>query len=354
MQLQHKKRPQGQRDGFTLIELLVVIAIIAILIALLLPAVQQAREAARRTQCKNNLKQFGLAAHNFHDAFNRFPYGILRYQNPASSPRDAESFNPYPENNGQPDPVTGQYWRYALMHQLLPYVDQAPLYNRWNIANFNINRKDPSNPSGPDWVGDHFFKQTFSILRCPSEPWGTHSTVSPQYALTSYVGNGSYHVYPRCNATRPSLCWDPVLNPKELTGLFYRNKRYGVRDATDGTSNTFLFGEVSMVDNIFDSDPDVDDKLNDWHWVWFGGEADALGSTDAPINFRLPANFSTFDAATKQLYAERRVSSYGSMHVGGAHFTMADGSVRFISENIANSIFIGLGSRANAEILGEF
>jgi len=102
-----------RRSGFTLIELLVVIAIIAILIALLLPAVQQAREAARRSQCKNNLKQWGLAIHNYHDTFNKLPIGAMGYNNPLAHG---------PANN-------------LSMHvRLLPYVDQAPLYNQFDFS----------------------------------------------------------------------------------------------------------------------------------------------------------------------------------------------------------------------------
>ncbi|MBC7818665.1 MAG: DUF1559 domain-containing protein, partial [Planctomycetaceae bacterium] len=143
----------SSRRGFTLIELLVVIAVIAILIALLLPAVQQAREAARRTQCKNNLKQFGLALHNYHDAFNMFPPGQI-YDGGTVTPAVAGE-NPAGGTNGGGNTCVAAgalasnatYVRAPWTVQVLPYIDQAPLYNQFNMAFPFFGRFDHQTPA---------------------------------------------------------------------------------------------------------------------------------------------------------------------------------------------------------------
>jgi prepilin-type N-terminal cleavage/methylation domain-containing protein len=346
------------RRGFTLIELLVVIAIIAILIALLLPAVQQAREAARRTQCKNNLKQLALACHNFEDTFKAFPYGVLRNQtqNAAETGAGCEQFpQPFPEFANTSTTPPSQPRRYAMMHQLLPYMEQPALYNRWDQIDFNRNRKVL--PTDADWVGDHFFQTSLPFLICPTNPAGPKNKSASgaddgKYAITSYFGVAGFRSYPRCNASRPGLCFHPTMNPKDLAGMFHQNVKVKIRDATDGTSNTLLLGERHIYDPIFDSLPG--DRIADWGWVWFGAQADALIATGIKINFRLPANFTSLDAATQQLLFDDRMNAQGSGHTGGTQVAMTDGSVRFISENISNLIFIALGSRGKGDIIGEF
>ena len=184
--------------AFTLVELLVVIAIIGILVGLLLPAVQSAREAARRMQCSNNLKQLALAVHLHHDAHKKFPYGILRN----------DSMFPHPDA-GKPGTPTPQNRRYPLMFQLLPFIEQGALYERYDQFVFNNNSLDPV--SGVAWAGNFFLKQTVSTMICPSNPggpWneGTTPAENGRYFRGHYYGSAGTRSYPRIATDgRPSL-----------------------------------------------------------------------------------------------------------------------------------------------------
>lgn len=344
-----------QYRGFTLVELLVVIAIIGILVGLLLPAVQAAREAARRMQCSNNLKQLGLAVHLHHDVHKKFPYGILRNDGNFPHPDLGKPGTPPPQNR-----------RYALMYQLLPFIEQTALWNKYDQFNFNINRKDPVT-LGPDWTGNFFLKDSVAAMMCPSNPGGAlNEAVSPvesnRYFRTSYYGAAGTRAYPRVATDgRPSLFnpFAPGLpNPAPggalSDGMFTRCKRYGISDAVDGTSNTIMLGERQFFDPIFDSSPIVDDRIRDWGWVWFGGEGDANLGTSVPINFLLPKNFDTLGGTTQQLLFDDRINAFGSMHTGGANFSLSDGSVQFISQSVSPIIFRALGTRAGGEVPGEY
>jgi prepilin-type N-terminal cleavage/methylation domain-containing protein len=198
----------GKR-GFTLIELLVVIAIIAILIALLLPAVQQAREAARRTQCKNHLKQIGLALHNYHDSYNQFPrlcFGALAGPN---------SF--------------GTEWRGYSVHTLiLPYIDQAPLYNQWD---FNCYWDANATCNNPNWKNRTLSMTKIAPYACPSDPAAPVNDGFVNYAVS----------------TGPMLGWDG--NQSRAVGFFHLRKSIGIRDALDGTSNSIMGAEIVKGDN---------------------------------------------------------------------------------------------------------
>lgn len=338
------------RGGFTLIELLVVIAIIAVLIALLLPAVQQAREAARRTQCKNNLKQFGVAAHNFAEATGKLPYGILR--------TDAN----FPLNPDPMIPSTTAPGRFPWMYELLPYMEQKSLSAKYNKFNFGANQADEN---GVTWgPGDVFTRRTLPYLLCPSSPAGPMNAAandadSNRYALTCYFGSAGTRSYPRMNTGRPSL-WNagrtPYSSPHVTRGdgVFTRNIRFSLSEIKDGTSSTLMFGERHIFDSVFDSSPVINDRIADWGWVWFGGEADAHLGTSAQINFLLPKDFDTLPAGTQQILFEDRMNAYGSPHTGGATFTMADGSVRFINQAISALTFRAIGTRVERETIGEF
>jgi prepilin-type N-terminal cleavage/methylation domain-containing protein len=342
--------------GFTLVELLVVIAIIGILVGLLLPAVQAAREAARRMQCSNNLKQLALGVHLHHDAFRKFPYGMLRAQTP---------WFPHPEaapNNNR---------RYGLMHQLLPFIEQGNLYQRWDQLNFNANRKDINNPTGPDFVGDHFFNKVVPTMMCPSNPGGpfnegTNAAENGLYFRTHYFGAAGTRGYPR-SATdgRPSLFnpfapATPTVTPSGTgyaalsDGILLQNKQLTMGGATDGTSNTLLLGERQYFDQVFDSSPITDDRIRDWGWVWFGAQGDCFLGTGVPINFRLPANFDTLGGATQQLLFDDRINAFGSMHTGGAQFALADGSIHFLSQSISAITYRAMGTRSGGEVVADW
>lgn len=329
----HKRILINTRRGFTLIELLVVIAIIAILVALLLPAVQQAREAARRTQCKNNIKQLALAAHNFAETKNKLPYGVLR---------NNSNFTPFPEQ-----PTTR---RFALMHQLLGFMEGKQLWVKWNQLNFSANQQDESGtPFGTGFV---FMRQRVPYLVCPSnpiEPINESATPSDsgRYFLTSYYGSAGTRNYPASvpGNTRPNLL-------QYRDGAFDWNRAYSLTDLKDGTSNVLLFGERHYFDPIFDTA--TGDRIADWGWCWYGGNADAFLGTSVRINFKLPADFASMSAAQQQLLFEDRINAFGSAHVGGATFAMADGSTRFLSDTINPILFRALGTRSGRETTGEF
>jgi prepilin-type N-terminal cleavage/methylation domain-containing protein len=194
------RRPAAPR-AFTLIELLVVIAIIAVLVALLLPAVQQAREAARRTQCRNNLKQYGLALHNYHDAHRLFPIGN----------------------------VGNRFWTFQSM--LLPFLDQTALYNRCNF-NFPGTCFNSNVAAGPANTAPGI---SLPIYGCPSDP-NTGKVYSDPF--TGLIASGSYQGVMGTSSTNG-------------TGLLYSNSRTAFRDVTDGTTNTIAMGERGVPNDLY-------------------------------------------------------------------------------------------------------
>jgi prepilin-type N-terminal cleavage/methylation domain-containing protein/prepilin-type processing-associated H-X9-DG protein len=328
-------RHTAHRRGFTLIELLVVIAIIAILIALLLPAVQQAREAARRTQCKNSLKQIALAVHNYESTYTCFPPGQIRMQFP-TMPR-----------------VRG----WSMFVQLLPYFDQAPLHNQWDFANPIANETNGSTAV------------ILPILLCPSATITQNPYTKPsgaRYALTSYGGNGGTQTHPPSAATGDGVFHGT--GPAITTPPTVQFGLVRIRDVIDGTTNTLLFGERSHVDANYDTffaGGYATNPMGGWgYWSPTGGQlglTDVTMSSFGPINYRLPFNFANkpgsigsaaaFDASLENI---RRLCAFGSQHAGGAHVALCDGSARFISENIDMNTFRALSTRGGGEVGGEF
>ncbi len=317
------------RRGFTLIELLVVIAIIAILIALLLPAVQQAREAARRTQCRNNLKQIGLALHNYHDNFLRFPPGAF-WALPNTAPAAVNCIG-----------VTHQ--KGSILVHLLPFIDQAPLYNQWN---FSLCDTDPATFPSPSTT--QLRTTQIAAYLCPSD-------VSP----SKNGSNNAVHNYASCvganttgGATGSPTCpcnaspWNQYVLPNSgsnnVSGMFTRAYRTSnMRDNTDGTSNTIYFGEVR---------PDCSNHANAG-WA-NSNNGQGLTSTVIPINYN-SCNKGTATGASPADCAYRcnwvTELGYKSLHTGGAHMLMGDGTVRFFSENISMVVYSALGGKADGK-----
>ncbi|MBR9801338.1 DUF1559 domain-containing protein [bacterium] len=316
-----------RRHAFTLIELLVVIAIIAILVALLLPAVQQAREAARRSSCKNNLKQLGLALHNYHDVHNTLPPGYMRYL-------------PYTISTWD-----GPGWGWGAM--ILPQLEQTGMYDALRMDE-QVLSDDPS-------ILQYTQKQ-LSVFRCPSMPGGPineklmSSSATEGHALASYKGVfGDFNMQwndpnDDCNLVIGSCV-------SGGNGAFAANSSVRFRDVTDGLSNTVIVGEVAYGLNgtVNSSGTDVDYEGS----VWAGVSRNASQSNVANVQTLRGHNSS---GSTETLYRINGTSVYafGSHHDGGAQFLMGDGAVRFLSENLDETIINDLAARADGDVLGEF
>jgi len=325
-----------KRKAFTLIELLVVIAIIAILIALLLPAVQQAREAARRSTCKNNLKQIGLAFHNYHDAFTTFPIGAQV-------------------------PIYQANWRVSLF----PYIDQAPLYNQ--LTQTPANGRGYNTLNG--WTGDGGYgtgagsnEALNNVLipgyKCPSSPLsaffaGSANGVSPgqtgdDLGMTmDYVGIGGAYT-----AAAPYDA-NAVLNTNYgvmgQNGMLQIGKSIRMRDCTDGTSNTIMVGEDS-------GSIDGTDCRKNLSGAWSGHRGAAVGGGTGyggggVVTIRYSPNPKTKPSFTGSGFNNGPLTSY---HTGGVHALLADGAVRFISDNIDFNTLLALGALNDGKVVGEF
>jgi len=296
-----------RRRGFTLIELLVVIAIIAVLIALLLPAVQQAREAARRSSCQNNLKQLGLAIHNYHDTYNLFPMGYI--DNPAL----------IGGNNGG--------WSWQAM--ILPQLEQGNL--QFNFA------YRPHGPAGsisdPAGVNTQLIATPQPVFSCPSDD-------KPKNEPIHNSGSAAY----QANMATSSYCG--VIGPFDANGCapagaartvqarhigpFTINTCRKMGSVSDGLSNTMFVGEVAWGTEL------GAESENQYLYgsVKANGEADCSndpGTTGSSPYSHLRAAKDKINAVTTQ---KRESRSFHSRHTGGAQFLLGDGSVRFISENI--------------------
>jgi prepilin-type N-terminal cleavage/methylation domain-containing protein len=379
-----------QHHGFTLIELLVVIAIIAILIALLLPAVQEAREAARRTQCLNNLKQMGLALHNYHDVNKTFPIGQVavlfldstntngfQHADPTEgSILGISGVAGVNSGGGLWQGLHGESWMLAI----LPFIEQGTLYQQWNFqynVRYNGEPQQIPAPLGQSSIGSFITVQPaqtdIAAYYCPTRRSNmnlakyTHvrrvdfyqpGTVPWSRGGNDYggcIGSGiGWYVY---QIPMPTIAGIPDVGTFELTsqqvtaqqlinpietyvptgtalGVFSVNRAVGVRDVTDGTSNVIMIGEVQRLNGMdlnFNgtvTDPGEVQTISNDGWAW--GGAATLFSTLNPPNRTL-----TFDTP-------------GSDHTGGLfQVALCDGSCRPISQNINLSTFNNLGNMSS-------
>ncbi|MBX3437873.1 MAG: DUF1559 domain-containing protein [Planctomycetaceae bacterium] len=348
------------RRAFTLIELLVVIAIIAILIALLLPAVQQAREAAKRTQCKNNLKQICLAMHNYHDTFGSFPPGAIL--------RDRHLY-PYCSMQGSPDNDSGAPWPVLL----LPYLEQTALYQTFSPEGSWFPRWDFRNGI---YVPQNYTAQEVDsppMYRCPSNP----NASKERYILTYYgcQGGGDTHLLVTyqdnsgikanplgpCYSTAPGnptgrMFWD--------NGILYTNSNTSVSEIRDGTSNTIIVGEQMYV-GLKKVYTDFAGSGNSFHWTWTSGSRAHPGGN--PHHSSLTATYDGINnpsvtythAQAKEIGGAARAHgqqmlTFSSWHTGGAHMGFADGSITFLSQNMDLAAYRLMGPRADNRVIGAF
>ncbi|MHC2067080.1 DUF1559 family PulG-like putative transporter [Bremerella sp. T1] len=305
-----------RKRGFTLVELLVVIAIIGVLVALLLPAVQQAREAARRSQCTNQLKQLGLALHNHHDTFQQFP-------------RLAFLEGPYHERVGG-------------MVMLLPFLEQNALADQIKNYDTSVYTSQPPEPWDPNFAP---WQQRLEALLCPSDTGATktYRTDRP-IAPSSYrfsIGDSYVDTY------------NPQDNNTEFRGIFSSELDKKFRDITDGTSNTVMMGErltdfqTPFINQTHANSVSLSDPSTCWDAVSPTDRKRFTSGSNPAASQRWNDGLSTFTGFTTVIgpngpscwndtneNADRALTTLSSNHPGGVNVALADASVRFIPETI--------------------
>lgn len=330
--------------GFTLIELLVVIAIIATLVAILLPAVQQAREAARRSSCINNMKQLALATHNFHDTYNKLPPGNIGTQFPVPGT------NP---PNMYPNMANGTQESYiSTFIYLLPYLEQSAIYDQFPPSWLKLDRTPPSGADywwpwqdTPEFAGytDPYYIGQYKLksLRCPSDPTEASEGIifkGLTYAVSATSWTATFSYYLRQPGLEPGE-WGltnyvgvsglPRIVNGEYNGIFRNRSETKFAEITDGLSNTLMFGEAhgGWIN------PNTKISIS-----WMG--AYPRGNHNM-ANHRNPNN-------------QGSLWSFGSFHGPIINFALADGSVRNIQSNINTYLFQCLTSMGRGEVNGEF
>ena len=306
-----RPRIRSPRRGFTLVELLVVIAIIGVLVALLLPAVQAAREAARRMSCSNNLKQIGLALHNYHGAHRVFPPGWMQ----ASTPDVDGGF--------------GERWSWMVF--ILPHLEQSAVYDPLNV-------RDGRQPI--PLADDPRAQVVLSVYLCPSDPGGNFNESYPDPNGNFYPKSNYPGVHGRGEAVSTQI--------RGQNGLFGKASRVRFADILDGSSNTFAVGERdarSRGQGVFGT---LGDPFRHAA-VWIRATPRPGSITPTTQHGRSVAGVCTdIPGSTRRLNGASS-RAFGSAHVGGAHFQMADGSVRFVSESIDPVTYGRLAHRSDGK-----
>ena len=294
------------RQGFSLVELLVVIAIIAVLVALLLPAVQSARESARRAQCKSNLKQIGIALHNYHEVHRTLPPGFI----------GVDLATRTPNINGMNSFGWGVF--------ILPMLDQGPLYKAFNTKVSLLDAvNNPANDAPPQTI--------LNVYRCPTDTaedrWDLGDEVGNfliTLSTSNYVGHFGTLELEDCELTPNQQCIGD--------GTFYHNSAVRFRDITDGQSNTLVVGERRS------GDP------GNFNSTWLGAPANGdealartLGIADHTPN-----------------HDDAHLDDFSSMHTGGCHMLAGDGAVKFGSESIDEGVWKALATLQGRDRIGEF
>jgi len=381
----------SRRSGFTLIELLVVIAIIAVLIALLLPAVQAAREAARRAQCMNNLKQIGIALHNYHDTHRAFPPGRL-------SPDRIDGGVAYTGNYTSYSSTTPWYGNISVHLFILPYIEQGNIYNNVNFATGGGNHMTTGGGTTPIHPNYAAFATAASLYICPSCP-NTGSVISENNyrynfgGSTPFAGANDWNNNTRTDGVTDNG-WKVLGN-----GAFTYGQALDLGKFSDGASNTVMFAErtkgsgvdkgstpptkadmitsptrvtsfvstkagldaqfnacltyVPRPDNFNFTYPGryevSQDYSNGWPTAAYSG---TLYNHFAPPNWK--GQDCGFASAIPDTPGEAAIVSARSSHAGGVNALLGDGSVRFVNDSIDLGIWRSVGSRNGGEVVGEW
>jgi prepilin-type N-terminal cleavage/methylation domain-containing protein/prepilin-type processing-associated H-X9-DG protein len=324
----------GPRQGFTLVELLVVIAIIGILVALLLPAIQAAREAARRTQCVNNIKQLALGTQEFHDSYKKLPAGRKGCDGNIFFPQ-CDVNNAGTDRNGA---NLGQSGISAFV-QILPFLEEQALLDQFlidDIATWGVNATWFNNPEARLAVASRP-----EVFRCPSDgDMPADAEYKHELPSSIFVAPGSYALNFGTKGT-PETSNDVKFNN---TGVFIYVKEFKISQITDGTTHTFFIGESISGHTVKSSN------------IWSNGSrGNSLRTTANPLNtpIGIDQGGGRMNNPPQNDDNSKTNTSFGSMHPGGANFAFGDAHVEFINDSINFEMYKALSTRAGNEVIAE-